>query len=68
MHLIHLYSFRQPSLLGLTPEIEQALLNFLGNDFDEQLTSVSRPTRDPPKACEIRAAITGSAGSYILEF
>jgi hypothetical protein len=55
--------FRQPSLLGLTADVEAQLLTFLGSDYNRALTSPSLPLRDPPRACEILPAFEGSAGN-----
>lgn len=55
-------TFRQPSLLGLNAEVQQRLLNFLGNDYNRELTAVSRPEHDAPRACDLLPAFEGSAG------
>ena len=43
-------------------QLNDRLLEFLGNDFNPLLTSVDPPTSLPAKACEILPAIEGSAG------
>ena len=58
--------FRQPPFV-LTQELEERLKGFLDPDFDQSpihslLTSIRRPARDPPRACEIFPAFEGSAG------
>ena len=64
-----LRSFRQPPFV-LTRELEDRLLNFLARSQTSAvttlLTSVSRPIRDPPRACDILPALEGSAGKATL--
>ena len=55
--------FRQPSLLGFNADVEAKLLAFLGDDYNPELTSVTRPVREAPRACEMLPAFEGSAGN-----
>ena len=55
-------SFRMPSLKLLDKD---TLLHFLGPDLNSQLSATTRPTTNPPRACDLLATVVGSGGEFI---
>ena len=55
-------SFRMPSLKLLDKDM---LLQFLGPDLNSQLSATTRPTTNPPRACDLLATTVGSGGEFI---
>ncbi len=45
---------------------QEALIEFLGRDFNRVLTSVTLPSRDAPRACELLPFITRVDGKFKL--
>ena len=41
------------------------LIEFLGEDYDTELTAIFPPARTAPEACEIRPAAEGSGGTFV---